>query len=74
MSNRDQNTDKDQAYDPQGAVGGDTGPTDQLGKGVQAEKGDQRRDTPVHSGATRPGAQNSDAEHSKRSGSESNAS
>lgn len=31
--------------DPKGARGGDTGHSDQVGKGVQAEKGDQRRDT-----------------------------
>lgn len=55
-------------YDPKGAYGGDTGKTDQKGKGPQAEKGDQRRDKPVHSGPTRPG------KHDKRSGSESNAS
>jgi hypothetical protein len=30
--------------DPKGAYGGDTGETDQQGKGPQAEKGDQRRE------------------------------
>ncbi len=41
--------------DPKGERGGDTGPTKQKGKGEKAEKGDQRRETPVHSGPTRPG-------------------
>jgi hypothetical protein len=41
--------------DPKGERGGDTGNTKQKGKGVGAEKGDQRRETPVHSGPTRPG-------------------
>lgn len=53
--------------DPKGERGGDTGPTKQKGKGEQAEKGDQRRDTPVHSGPTRPGRPEKD-----RSGSDSN--
>lgn len=60
--------------DPRGERGGDTGKTDQKGKGVRAEKGDQRRDEPVHSGPTRRGAQGTDAKHDKRSGSESNES
>lgn len=62
--------DRDENYDPKGERGGDTGKTDQKGKGPQAEKGDQRRETPVHSGPTRPGANTGD---SKRSGSDSDA-
>jgi hypothetical protein len=57
-------------YDPKGERGGDTGKTDQKGAGPGAEKGDQRRDTPIHSGPSRPGAQGADAEHDRRSGSE----
>lgn len=57
--------------DPKGAHGGDTGPTKQKGSGPRAEKGDQRRDNPVHAGPSRPGAQGTDSEHDKRSGSES---
>lgn len=53
--------------DRKGAQGGDTGKTNQKGKGPQAEKGDQRRETPVHSGPTRQGAQNTGT----RSGSDS---
>ena len=60
--------------DPKGERGGDTGKADQKGKGGQAEKGDQRRDNPTHSGPTRRGAQGTDSEHGKRSGSESGAS
>ena len=71
MANRS-DADRDERYDPKGAHGGDTGKTDQKGKGLQAEKGDQRRETPVHAGPTRPGAQGTDSEHDKRSGSESN--
>lgn len=52
--------------DRKGERGGDTGNTDQKGKGPQAEKGDQRREKPVHSGPTRPGA-----DRSSRSGSDS---
>ena len=63
--------DKDQDPDPKGERGGDTGNTDQKGKGPQAEKGDQRREKPVHSGPTRRGAQGTDSEHGKRSGSDS---
>jgi hypothetical protein len=59
--------------DPRGARGGDTGKSEQKGKGVQAEKGDQRRDKPVHSGPTRQGSQGTDSKHAKRSGSDSNA-
>jgi hypothetical protein len=74
MAKRRVDDDKDQSYDPQGAHGGDTGQTAPLGSGPQAEKGDQRRHTPVHSGPTRPGAQGTDSKHGKRSGSESDAS
>jgi hypothetical protein len=44
--------------DPKGERGGDTGKTDQKGKGAGAEKGDQRRENPQHGGQTRnsPGA------------------
>jgi len=73
MARERKDNDKDQDYDPQGEFGGDTGKTAPLGSGVQAEKGDQRRQTPVHSGPTRKGAQGKHHEHSKRSGSESNA-
>jgi hypothetical protein len=67
-------TDRDQDVDWKGERGGDTGPTKQKGKGQQAEKGDQRREKPVHSGPTRPGSQGTDSEHGKRSGSESDES
>ena len=63
------NDDKDQDLDPAGERGGDTGNSSPKGKGVQAEKGDQRRDEPVHSGPTRRGAQ-----QGNRSGSKSNES
>ena len=39
-----------------------------------AERGDWRRDKPVHSGPTRHGNQGSEGKHGKRSGSDSNAS
>ncbi|MBA3336109.1 MAG: hypothetical protein H0T49_00930 [Chloroflexia bacterium] len=64
----------DERYDPAGERGGDTGPSAEPAKGPQAEKGDQRRDNPVHSGPTRPGTQNNDSKCDKRSGSDSNAS
>jgi len=70
MAKRDDDDDRDQDYDPRGESGGDTGPTAPVAGG---EKGDQRRDKPVHSGPTRRGAQGTDSEHGKRSGSESNA-
>ena len=73
MAKRDDDDDKDQDYDPQGAVGGDTGKTAPAGDGPQAEKGDQRRHEPVHSGPTRRGAQGKSHKHGKRSGSESGA-
>jgi hypothetical protein len=66
--------DKDQELDPAGAHGGDTGKSSFKDDGPQAEKGDQRRDTPVHSGPTRSGAQGTHSQHDKRSGSESNES
>ena len=69
---RDDNT--KETLDPAGARGGDTGPSEQLGKGPQAEKGDQRRHNPVHTGPTRQGSQGTAASHGHRSGSESNAS
>jgi hypothetical protein len=72
MAKRDH--DKDQDLDPAGAHGGDTGKSSFKGDGPQAEKGDQRRDTPVHSGPTRRGAQGTRSKHDNRSGSESNAS
>ena len=59
--------------DPKGERGGDTGNTDQKGKGPQAEKGDQRREHQA-GGQSRPGAQGTDSEHGKRSGSDSNSS
>jgi hypothetical protein len=59
--------DEEPRDDPRGEHGGDTGKTDMKGKGPQAEKGDQRRDKPVHGGPTRPGAQN----RGTRSGSDS---
>ena len=74
MAKRGQDTDKDQDLDPAGAHGGDTGKSSFKDDGPQAEKGDQRRDTPVHSGPTRRGAQGTGSRHGKRSGFESNAS
>ena len=74
MAKRDHDKDKDQDLDPAGAHGGDTGKSSFKGDGPQAEKGDQRRDNPVHSGPTRRGAQGTRSQHDKRSGSESNAS
>jgi hypothetical protein len=61
--------DKDQQLDPAGERGGDTGPSSYEDDGPQAEKGDLRRDKPVHSGPTRSGA-----DRKSRSGSDSNAS
>jgi hypothetical protein len=74
MAKRNDDDDKDQEYDPEGKHGGDTGKTAPLGSGPKAEKGDQHRHKPVHSGPTRPGAQGTDSKHDKRSGSESNSS
>jgi hypothetical protein len=53
--------------DIKGERGGDTGKTKQVGKGQKAEKGDARRESPQHSGPTRPGG----SSHG-RPGSESN--
>ena len=69
---RTQQYDKDQDLDPKGERGGDTGKTDRKGKGAQAEKGDQRRETPVHSGPTR--GKGTAGPDTGRTGSESNAS
>ncbi len=49
-----------QSEDVKGERGGDTGNTKQQGKGEKAEKGDQRRENPTHSGPTRRGNQDSD--------------
>ena len=61
--------DKNQDIDRAGERGGDTGPSSYEEDGPQAEKGDLRRDKPVHSGKTR----NKGSDDS-RSGSDSNAS
>ena len=66
--------DKQQDLDPAGERGGDTGPSSYVGDGPQAEKGDQRRDKPVHSGPTRRGTSRNKSKHDKRSGSDSNPS
>ncbi len=52
-----------EGVDEKGARGGDTGKTNQQGKGPMAEKGDQRREEHQHSGPTRnsPGARNNDS-------------
>lgn len=71
MAKRNDDNDRDQSYDPRGEHGGDTGKTAPITGG---EKGDQRRDTPVHSGPTRSGAQGKRHDHGSRSGSDSNAS
>lgn len=64
---------RDERYDPKGERGGDTGKTDQVGKGEGAEKGDQRRDRPTHSGPTRQNTEHSRNVPGGRSGSQSNA-
>jgi hypothetical protein len=66
--------DKDQDIDPAGERGGDTGNSSYVGDGPQAEKGDRRRDKPVHSGPTRRGTSRNDSKHDKWSGSDSNES
>lgn len=66
--------DRNDRSDPKGERGGDTGNTDQKGKGPQAEKGDQRRENPVHSGPTRRGSQGTDSGKNHRSGSDSGGS
>lgn len=58
----------DEGEDLKGDRGGDTGNTKQKGKGPQAEKGDQRREEMSDNSPTRP-----HADHSNRSGSDSNA-
>jgi hypothetical protein len=58
----------DEKSDPRGERGGDTGNTQQKGKGKTAEKGDQRRDKPTHKGPTRPGGSSRG-----KSGSDSNS-
>lgn len=65
--------DKNQDIDRAGEYGGDTGPSSYVGDGEQAEKGDQRRDKPVHSGPTRRNTANK-SRSTKRSGSDSNRS
>lgn len=62
--------DKDQDIDQAGERGGDTGPTSPEGDGPQAEKGDRRRDKPVHSGPTRRNTGKKDS----RTGTDSNPS
>lgn len=57
--------------DPKGERGGDTGNTDQKGKGPQAEKGDQRRE-PQAGGNAQSHAQEGKSEHDKRSEAGSN--
>jgi hypothetical protein len=59
--------------DPKGEYGGDTGKTDQLGQGLSAEKGDQRRPKPVHFGPTPGGQAGTTNRRLKRSSSDSNA-
>ena len=46
---------KFQNIDVSGEEGGDTGPSAYIDDGEQAEKGDTRRENPVHSGPTRKG-------------------
>ena len=57
--------------DHKGERGGDTGKTEVKGSGPGAEKGDQRREKPVHREPSRRGAQGAASEHDKRSGDES---
>ena len=66
------NKDKDQDLDEAGERGGDTGPASKKGDGPGAERGDWRRDKPVHSGPTR--GKGTEGPGRKRSGSDSNAS
>jgi hypothetical protein len=65
---------EDEAIDRAGERGGDTGPSSYEADGPQAEKGDLRRDKPVHSGPTRRGTSRHTSKHDKRAGSDSNAS
>ena len=73
MSRHKNDHDDDQDIDIAGERGGDTGPTKQVGKGVQAEKGDARRDNPTHSGPTR-GRDTVEGKQGERSGSDSGSS
>lgn len=68
------NDDREDDIDRAGERGGDTGPSSFIEDGPQAEKGDLRRDKPVHSGRTRPGTARNKDKHDKRSGSDSNES
>ena len=70
MAKRDH--DKDQDIDQAGERGGDTGPSSKKGAGAGAERGDWRRNHPVHSGSTR--GKGTGGTNSKCSGSDSNAS
>ena len=70
MAKRNLDDDRDQSYDRKGEHGGDTGKTAPITGG---EKGDQRREEPVHSGPTRKGSQSKRHAHSKRSSSDSGA-
>ena len=70
MAKRDH--DKDQDIDQAGERGGDTGPSSKKGDGAGAERGDWRRNHPIHSGPTR--GKGTGGTNSKRSGSDSNAS
>ena len=72
MIDRDDRDDTDP--DPAGERGGDTGNAHKAGKEPGAEKGDQRRDKPVHSGPTRQGSRGESGAHDRRSGSDSHAS
>jgi hypothetical protein len=69
-ANDDRNDDIDRA----GERGGDTGPSSYIEDGPQAEKGDVRRDKPVHSGPTRRGTARNKDKPDQRSGSDSNES
>jgi hypothetical protein len=55
------------------ARGGDTGKTSPLGKGPESEKGDQRRENPIHAGPARGGSNGTIARHRSRTGSDSDA-
>ena len=59
--------DKDQDIDQAGERGGDTGHASKKGDGPGAERGDWRRDKPVHSGPTR-GKSTGGETNSNRSG------
>ena len=72
MSKAQRHNDKDQDVDQAGDRGGDTGHASKKGDGEGAERGDWRRDKPVHSGPTR--GKGSGGTNSKRSGSDSGGS